>query len=160
MNKYINLRKFKKDELIFDDEETKVILRFIFKSRHNLISTLEINDNIRGFAQGLLLEAVDASYALGFIHSLFGGAFNPGVAAKKVFMKFSRKALKHWFKHATAKDLIQIKIYDRVREQLESSFRSILQLHANNIAMNEINHSGFIEYSLKNNTTIRPTAWG
>ena len=63
------------------------------------------------------LEAVDASYALGFIHALFGGVFNPGAGAKKVFMKFARKALKHWFKHASAKDLMNIKIYDIVRRQ-------------------------------------------
>ena len=81
--KYIHLRKFKKEELIFNNDETVVILKFIFKKNHNLIDNLKINDSIREFAQGLLLEAVDASYALGFVHSLFGGVFNPGAGAKK-----------------------------------------------------------------------------
>jgi len=157
MSKYINLRKFKKEELIFNDEETKVILRFIFKNRHNLVNTLEINDKIREFAQGLLLEAVDASYALGFIHSLFGGAFNPGIAAKKVFMKFSRKALKHWFKHASAKDLINIKIYDAVRKALEVGFTSKLGMYANGTAMNEVINSGFAAYA---SNKQRNMVWG
>jgi len=157
MKKYINLRKFKKEELIFNDEETKVILRFIFKNRHNLINTLEINDKIREFAQGLLLEAVDASYALGFIHSLFGGAFNPGIAAKKIFMKFSRKALKHWFKHASAKDLINIKIYNSVRQALEVGFTSKLGMFASGTAMNEVINSGFVAYTIKNK---RNMVWG
>ncbi len=157
MNKYINLRKFKKEELIFDDEETKVILRFIFKNRHNFINTLAINDKIREFAQGLLLEAVDASYALGFVHSLFGGAFNPGVAAKKVFMKFSRKALKHWFKHASAKDLINIKIYNAVRQALEAGFTSRLSMYANGTAMNEVENSGFVAYA---SNKKRNMVWG
>ena len=50
MNKYIHLRKFKEEELIFDEEETRIILRFIFKNRHNLIDNLEINDKTREFA--------------------------------------------------------------------------------------------------------------
>jgi len=159
--KYIHLRKFKKEELIFDNEETVIILKFIFKNKHGLIDGLEINDRIREFSQGLLLEAVDASYALGFVAALFGGVFNPSVAAKKVFMKFSRKALKHWFKHATAKDLMQIKIYDAVRKQLESNFLIVLQSYASGAASNEINHSGFVAYSLKsNNSRIRPMVWG
>jgi len=81
--KYIHLRKFKNEELIFDNEESIIILKFIFKNKHSLIDGLEINDKIREFAQGLLLEAVDASYALGFVAALFGGTFNPGASAKK-----------------------------------------------------------------------------
>ncbi len=159
--KYIHLRKFKKEELIFDNEETVIILKFIFKNKHGLIDGLEINDRIREFAQGLLLEAVDASYALGFVAALFGGVFNPGIAAKKVFMKFSRKALKHWFKHATAKDLMTIKIYDIVRGQLESSFSKILVMHPNGTAMNRVKNSGFVTYNSKNNNSrIRPMVWG
>jgi len=161
MNKYIHLRKFKNEELIFNEAETVTILKFISKTKHRLIEGLEINDRIREFAQGLLLEAVDASYALGFVHSLFGSVFNPGTGAKKIIIKFGKKAFKHWFKHATEKDLMQIKIYDRVREQLELNFSRILQLYANGIAINEINHSGFVAYSLKdNNSNIRPKVWG
>ena len=72
MDKYVQLRKFKNDELIFDNEETVMILKFIFKKQHSLIDGMEINDRVREFGQGLLLEAVDASYALGFVHALFG----------------------------------------------------------------------------------------
>ncbi len=161
MNKYIHLRKFKKEELIFDDKETVIILKFIFRNKHALIDGLDINDRIREFAQGLLLEAIDASNALGFVAALFGGVFNPGAGAKKILTKFGRKALKHWFKHATAKDLMQIKIYDRVREQLESSFSRILVMHSNGTAMNKINHSGFVAYNLTNsNFRMRPKVWG
>lgn len=147
MNKYIHLRKFKEEELIFDEEETRIILRFIFKNRHNLIDNLEINDKTREFAQGLLLEAVDASYALGFVHSLFGAAFNPGMGAKKVLIKFGKKALKHWFKHVTAKDLMNIKIYEVIRIALENGFTSKLVMYSNGTAMNEGMNSGFVAYA-------------
>jgi hypothetical protein len=161
MKKYINLRKFKEEELIFDDEETVLILKFIFKNKHNLIDGMEINNRVREFVQGLLLEAIDASYALGFIHSVFGGVFNPGAGFKKILTKFGRKALKQWFKHATAKDLMQIKIYDRVREQLEVNFSTPLTMYSNGTALNEINNSGFVAYNLQDNVIkIRPMVWG
>jgi len=159
--KYINLRKFKKEELIFNDEETVVILKFIFKNKHGLIDGLEINDKIKEFAQGLLLEAIDASYALGFVAALFGVVFNPGAGVKKILTKFGKKAFKHWFKHATAKDLIQIKIYDRVREQLEVNFTAPLIMFSNGTALNKVKSSAFVAYEFKsNNSRIRPMAWG
>jgi len=161
MKKYIHLHKFKEEELIFDDEETILILKFIFKNQHNLIDGMDNNNRVREFSQGLLLEAIDASYALGFVASLFGGVYNPGAEVKKILMKFGRKALKHWFKHATVKDLMQIKIYDVVRKQLESNFLIVLQSYASRAASNEINHSGFVAYSLKSkNSRIRHMVWG
>ncbi|MBN4080606.1 hypothetical protein JYT31_02975 [Beggiatoa alba] len=93
------------------------------------------------------MEAVDASYALGFVHSLFGAAFNPGAGAKKVLIKFGIKALKHWFKHATAKDLMNIKIYEVVRIALENGFTSKLVMYSNGTAMNEGMNSGFVVYA-------------
>lgn len=159
--KYINLRKFKEEELIFDNEETVIILKFIFKNKHDLIDELKINDRIRGFSQGLLLEAVDASYALGFVAALLGSVFNPGAEVKKTLIKLGRKSLKHWFKHATAKDLMQIKIYDRVREQLEVNFSAPLIMYSNGTALNEVKNSGFVAYNLHSNASkVRPKVWG
>ncbi len=157
MTKYIHLLKFKKEELIFDEEETKIILRFIFKNRHSLIDSLVINDKIREFAQGLLLEAVDASYALGFVHSLFGAVFNPGLGAKKVLFKFAKKALKHWFKYATAKDLMNIKIYEVVRLALESGFTSKLIMYSNGTAKNKGMNTGFVAYAKSKHINM---VWG
>lgn len=157
MNKYIHLRKFKREELIFDKEETIIILKFIFKNRRAVIDRLEINDQVRGFAQGLLLEAVDASYALGFVHSLFGATLNPGAGAKKILIKFSKKALKHWFRHATARDLNDIKIYEVVRIALERGFTSKLIMYSNGTAGSEWIISGFVAYAGLEHTTA---VWG
>jgi len=157
MGKYIYLRKFKKEELIFDDDETIIILKFIFKNRHALIEKLDITDPVREFAQGLLLEAVDASYALGFVHSLFGSTFNPSAGAMKVIKKFSKKALKHWFKHATAKDLLNIKIYEIVRVALERGFTSRLVMYSNGTAMKSSDNAAFVAYD---NTFNIQFAWG
>ncbi|MEO3877429.1 hypothetical protein [Rheinheimera fenheensis] len=136
------LRNFTATELIFDETETKIILRFIFKSKLALVDELTINDKIRSFAQGLLLEAVDGSYALGFVQSLFGSVMHPGDGAKKVLLKFGKKAAKHWFKHAKAEDLSNIKIYETVRKNIEWSFGRVLLLYVNGLAKhNKVSHT-------------------
>ncbi|MEM5549038.1 hypothetical protein [Pseudoalteromonas fuliginea] len=44
---------------------------------------LNVNDAVREFAQSLLVEAVDSSYAFGFIDSLFRSVTNPRDEVKK-----------------------------------------------------------------------------
>ncbi len=54
MINYKQLRQFKPEELFLNEEETRIVLKFIFKpSDHDLIDSLPINDHLRGFAQGL-----------------------------------------------------------------------------------------------------------
>lgn len=157
MEKYLTLRKFKTEELLFDGEETRDILRFIFKNNQLLINNLNISERVREFAQGLLLEAIDASYALGYVEALVRACVNPGVGAKKIMTKFGKKALKHWFRHATATDLLNVKIYERVREQLEFNFGRILVMYSNDTAKNKVNNAGFVTYAKdKKNDVI----WG
>ena len=90
MNKQVHLKKFKANELIFNEEETVVILKFIFKNQHNNIDLLNITDPVREFAQALLVEAVDSSYAFGFVDALFRSVTNPRAGAKKVLTKFGK----------------------------------------------------------------------
>ena len=56
---------------------------------------------------------------------------------------------------------MQIKIYDIVRRQLESSFLIVLQSYLSMADSKEINHAGFVAYSLQNhNSRVRPMVWG
>ena len=71
MKKAIYLREFNDDELLFNAQDTTLILKFIFEPKdHSKINTLDIDNHFRSFAQGLLLEAIDASYAIGFTEIL------------------------------------------------------------------------------------------
>lgn len=122
MPKPATLREFQFSELIFDTQETKLILGFIFKSKISIVNSLTVDESLRSFAQALLLEAVDASYALGFIQALTGSLTTPTPTVRKIIKKFAQKSLKHWFKHATSNHLLDIKIYEIVRRDLEWSF--------------------------------------
>lgn len=155
INKSVHLKQFDNDELLFDENETVIILKFIFMNQHELIDELIITDAVRGFAQGLLLEAVDSSYAMGFLDALFGSLMNPTAGVKKVIVKFGRKSLKHWFSHASTNDLMRIQIYDIVRNQLSISFLSVLKMHANGVAKTDTPHFGIL--TLHGNNKI---VWG
>ena len=127
MSNYKQLRQFAPEELIFDKDETQIVLKFIFKpTDHELIDSLPMSDYLRGFAQGLLLEAIDASYAVGYVKGLFESTANPTKGAIKLIKSFGKKAAKHWFKHATRHDLNNIKVYDFVKNHIAKGFRTQL----------------------------------
>lgn len=128
MAQYNYLRTFSADELYLDEDETRIILKFFFPNDEALIDGLVINDKARAFAQGLLVEAIDASYSLGFVQILSRIIGNPTKSPIKIIQSFTRKAAKHWFKHAKGCDLVNVRIYDRVRDQISIKFRNHLQI--------------------------------
>lgn len=128
MSNYKQLRQFTSEELLFNEEETRTVLKFIFNPvDHKLIDSLPMSDYLRGFAQGLLIEAIDASYAVGYVATIFRNTANPIKGAISILKSFGKKAAKHWFKHASAHDLQDVKIYDFVRERIVIGFRSKLR---------------------------------
>jgi hypothetical protein len=120
--------KFKPEELIFNEDETKEVLKFFYPNQSVFIEQAIINDDVSGFAQALMVEAVDASYALGYIKVVYDVFYmKPPTNFGKALTKFGRKAAPHWFKHATATELTNAKIYDAVRISIARNFRSAFE---------------------------------
>ena len=112
---YKEMKTFKHHELLFNKDETVHILKFIFKpSEHEFINELEITDRVRSFAQGLLVEAIDASYAMGFVDALFRASANPTSSVVRLLKKFGKEAAAHWFKNVKASDLQNVKVYQHI----------------------------------------------
>jgi hypothetical protein len=149
---HIHLMKFTPNELIFDEAETKAVLIFFYPNQSALISQANINDDIRGFAQALMVEAVDASYALGYIKIIFDVFYmKPPAKFGKALVKFGKKAAPHWFKHATATDLTNAKIYDSVRSSISRNFRTDFEYITNGgSAMSNKRMVAVIAYSKAN----------
>ena len=159
MNSYTQLRQFTSAELLFNDEETRMVLKFIFNPvDHALIDSLPMSDSLKGFAQGLLVEAIDASYAVGYVAKIFESTANPVKGVVNILKSFGKKAAKHWFKHASVHDLQSVKIYDFVRDEIVRRFRHPLQI--NFLASNKVNgQSGaFIAYTVPAHGIIK--SWG
>lgn len=99
MSNFRHLRQFKPEELLFNEDETRIVLKFIFApTDHELIDSLPMSDALREFAQGLLVEAIDASYAVGFVKAIQESAANPTKGAREILKSFAKKAAIHWFK--------------------------------------------------------------
>lgn len=147
-NEYIGLLQFPPEEIIFDDEEIKQVLLFFFPGREASLDSFVMTHKMREFAQGLLVEAVDASYALGFVEAIFKGAYaQPGKAAKAFLRTFALRAYNKWFKHAKPADLANLKIYVRIRDQLRVNFETpFLRIISGSIAKDET-AKAFIDYA-------------
>jgi len=129
----VYLKNFPESELIFDEEETKQILIFFFPNDKSSIDSATINSSTKNFVQGLLVEAVDASYQMGFVEALFRSICRFKGATD--FVKtFAKKALRHWFRHIKQSDMLQVKIYESVRSRLSLNFRSQFLMMLNGVA--------------------------
>ena len=129
MRTFRQLRCFTPSELLLDAAATSVVLKFIFRPvDHPIIDSLPMSDRLRGFAQALLLEAIDASYQIGFIESLWKSTINPAGSVKKIMRDFAKDAASHWFKHATVHYLQHIRVYQFVVDLLANHFRKELVL--------------------------------
>jgi len=121
-------------QLVFDESETRDILAFFWPVKSLQIKAMAIDNDTRRFAQMLLVAAIDASYAMGFVEALFKATFWPSKNLTSLGKKLARNFVKHWWKHATQKDLMEAKIYETVRRQVSNQYRSQFELRLEGIA--------------------------
>ena len=151
------LRQFAPKELLFNEEETRTVLRFIFaETHHEFIDSLPMSDSLREFAQALLVEAIDASYAIGYVHGLVRSVKNPVKGALKIMKSFGKKASQHWFKHTTVHDKQNVKVYNFVLDFLG---KFVPELH-DFIAKNEVDKKmgAFLAYKVPTHGAVK--RWG
>ncbi len=85
------------------------------------------------------MEAIDASYAIGYVHGLFRSVTNPVKGALEILKSFGKKASLHWFKHATVHDKQNVKVYNFVLDYMGTHFVKFLpDFLANNDEVDKI----------------------
>ncbi|WP_432455874.1 hypothetical protein ACRRS0_10585 [Agarivorans sp. QJM3NY_29] len=149
------LKNFSPSEILITADDARLILKFIFKpSEHSIIDQLPMNHRELNLAQGLLVEAIDASYSIGYVEALFRSTANPSAKAFSIMRKFAKSSKKHWYKHATSTDLLSIKIYDFVVNELARRFKSLLAIYlVKKVDTNEKNLplTAFLDYKIPAN---------
>jgi hypothetical protein len=85
---------FQDAELLFNAKATKDILTFFFPAQQAAVDSAAISNPIRNFAQGLLVAAVDASYAMSWVELTFDWVVNPGSGVKNALRKLGLKAVR------------------------------------------------------------------
>jgi hypothetical protein len=127
----IDVPNIEDDELVYNAEETKLILKFFFTSQAVEIDALSVDNNVRRFAQTLLIAGLDATYALGFIGDLvevlteiIKGGKSPGIAG--LAKKLAKKYIKRWWKHTQIQNLNNAKIYLSIRDAIAFKAQGIM----------------------------------
>jgi hypothetical protein len=123
----IYLRHFEPADIVISADDANLILRFFFGN--NVPPGAQLTAGDVAFAQALFLEAIDKSYAMGYVHALYDcfymkipGSFDSVIDMAK---SFAKKAAKQWFDHATGEDLTNPRIYAAVRGMISANFQSV-----------------------------------
>jgi hypothetical protein len=126
-------------EVVLTSLEARQVLMFFFPGIEHTLSWQESSGRPltvyqRGYAQALLVNAIDTSFAMGFVEALATAVWNNvagagGAAAgwqvlRKLACEFGRKALPHWFRHAKENQLKNPHIYESVRVTIARNFKS------------------------------------
>jgi hypothetical protein len=121
------LKRFAPGEIKISFEEAARILKFFFPDAPIAAGSLTSDD--LSFAQGLLVEAIDASSEMAYVQRLYEKTFmkppTDFTFIKDVAKSLAKQALTNWFRHATGKDLQDPQIYESVRRTISRNFRSV-----------------------------------
>ena len=129
-----HLLHFSEDEIRLNEKEARIVYEFFFGRNTTVMTALRNRASLDfmhiEFAQALLVEGLDASYAMGFVSSLLsalgGGKKTPSLDLKKILHRFGKKAGDHWFKHATMDDLWDDpEIHVIVRDRISQNFGTV-----------------------------------
>lgn len=152
----IYLPQIETHDLVFNDQETREILSFFWPKQAGGFLHIEITSTLREFAQGLLIVAIDASYAMGYIEVLVNVLVKrkPGSSITSLVTKLIKKDVKHWWKHVGQRDLKRAKIYETVRVAIAEKQRTILDMHLNGLAQNLIPSNNTLVLSKSISTTV------
>lgn len=131
----INIPDFADDELIFDEAETRLILKFFWPTYVTKIDKIEISNDVRRVAQSALVAAIDGSHAMGYMHILGITIARPHSSIRSLVTKLVRRSSTHWWKYAKQRDLSNALIYDTVKNRVAQSLRSAMSQIFEGIAL-------------------------
>lgn len=121
----VKLKQFTDRELVINQAEAASILEFFFGGPP--LSPNAVTNDDRKFAQALIVEAINASFQMGFVAALFKSTAKVPSGPKAVIKKFLSESAKHLWKYRSREDLQEMMkepvIYESVRATLARSFR-------------------------------------
>jgi hypothetical protein len=132
----LEIPKITEEEIFLDKDEAKAVLHFFWPDHIGRINGTPDSLGLRIFAQQILILGVDASYSMGYIDATFRSlSGSPPKSIIAILKKLAKKNLRHWYKHATGKDLQNPKIYLSVRNEIARTRRSNLEEFMNGVAL-------------------------
>lgn len=121
------LKKFSRSEIALTHQEAWQVLVFFFGGNASSLPG-GLTDNDRSFAQALLIEAVDASRRLGWLHQLMSATLRPNASITAVLRRLAVAATRDWLSSGNPADFKDAKIYSMAKNQLTLNWRSAWQI--------------------------------
>jgi hypothetical protein len=115
---------------VLDANDAHTILTWVFGSIS--VNPNDLTDEDRAFAQAMLMEMLDASFAMGFVEALLKAAAKIPSGPKKVITTFLKGAGKNLVTYKDKDDLKKMmedpKIYKAVLDTLARNFKSVWKI--------------------------------
>lgn len=125
--------------LIYDEAETRAILKFFWPDYATPIDGLAMTNSVRAFAQTALIAAIDGSYAMGYVNILWDAithrVTHPNGDIRALARRLARNFIRHWWRHTTEQDLQEVRIYETVRVSVARDLRRTLDEHLSGLAL-------------------------
>jgi hypothetical protein len=130
----LNLPDIPDNALIYNEDETRQILKFFWPGESAAINEMQIDNNARRLAQSALIAAIDGSYSLGFVDSLVRALSRPNRGLSQLVKRLARSFGRHEWRHAQQQDLENVRIYDAVRNAVAQALRQRLKMIQDGVA--------------------------
>ena len=127
-NILINVPDLSDDDLIYNENETRVILKFFWPSQANKIDAMTIDNDARRLAQTMLIAAIDGTYAMGYVDILQSTLARPARGIGQLARRLAIRFVRHWWRHTQPRHLENVRIYDSIRDAIAGHLRSRLIL--------------------------------
>ncbi|MEW5754924.1 MAG: hypothetical protein AB1810_01340 [Pseudomonadota bacterium] len=132
----INIPDLSDNDLIYDEAETRQILKFFWPNEAAAIDAMTINNDARRLAQTALIAAIDGTYAMGYIKELIKTITRPSKGIGDLAKRLARNFVRHWWQHAQPRDLEDVRIYDSIRDRVAQALKHKLNAVKNGVALN------------------------
>ncbi len=120
----LELPKFTPNEIVVSRADAARIYRFFWP--WSKLGPGDMTDKDLAYTQGLLVEAIDASYKIGFVEILFRASARPAMTPDDVVRMIRtivKRSARHWFRNRGDKSLDDARIYEMVRSFVAYRFK-------------------------------------
>ena len=91
----INVPNLADCELIYNEAETRLILKFFWPGEAAAIDAMTISNDARRLAQTALIAAIEGTYAMGYLGRLIKGVIRPSKGIGELATRLARSFTRH-----------------------------------------------------------------
>jgi hypothetical protein len=119
----MSLIHFSPTEIVLSDQQCWEVLVFFFGG-NAAVPVTALTSNDKSFAQAMLIEAIDKSYAMSWIEAVFREAMSLTPSIRNIIGALARHAVRTWLNEIPLEEIENQQIYISVKNTLTANWRS------------------------------------